>query len=128
MSHESCYGSMLSTMTGWWFDMLMIFPIVLTNGREAKDMIATSLVAAGACLKATDNFAESLVKSAGSVSVLDTCKPASLTAKISNLRKLANKLQIPMRDLAHQAMKVQQKWKDRVKNGAINVDPQDLPK
>lgn len=95
---------------------------------EAKHLIAATMVAAGASLKETDRFADQLVEAAGPGSILESCKPASLTAKINNMKKLAHKLQIMIPDLAHQATKVQNKVRDKLRNSEVPIDAQELPR
>eukprot|EP00438_Fugacium_kawagutii_P019921 Skav203125 [mRNA] locus=scaffold3040:40540:45672:+ [translate_table: standard] len=95
---------------------------------SAKHAVATTMVTAGAPLKEIDAFADQLMMVAGPTSMLDCCKPASVTAKINNLRRLATKLQVKMPELSQQATKIQNKMRDKIRSDAAKFPVQELPK
>lgn len=95
---------------------------------EAKHMIATAMISAGAALGDIDKFADEFIRAAGPSSIMDTCKPASPTAKLANLKKLATKLKITIPDLNRQVNKINQKVKDKLRNAELALDIQELPK
>eukprot|EP00438_Fugacium_kawagutii_P031367 Skav216013 [mRNA] locus=scaffold833:322754:339518:+ [translate_table: standard] len=94
----------------------------------AKQAVATALVTAGAPLKEIDMFTEQLMLVAGPTSMVDCCKPASITAKINNIRRLSNKLQVKMPEISQQASKIQNKMKDKMKQDLQRFSTQELPR
>eukprot|EP00438_Fugacium_kawagutii_P003389 Skav226331 [mRNA] locus=scaffold4486:74102:79288:+ [translate_table: standard] len=94
---------------------------------EAKHSIATAFVAAGANLKDVDVFVDQMVHVAGPTCIVAQCKPASITAKIANLTKLAAQFQIKVPDTSKQAAKAHQKVKDKMRNEFNRYEPHDLP-
>eukprot|EP00438_Fugacium_kawagutii_P020389 Skav231744 [mRNA] locus=scaffold1584:181040:183616:+ [translate_table: standard] len=95
---------------------------------EAKHAIATAFVTIGAELKAIEEFSERMVLTAGPNSILEQCKPASITARVANLKKLANQMKVPIPDSNVQANKSQQRMKDRLQKLNVTVDTQELIK
>lgn len=95
---------------------------------EAKRMIASTMITAGAALSDIDKFADELIRAAGPSSIMDSCKPASATAKLANIKKLATKLKITVPDLTRQVNKLNQKVRDKLRNAELALDIQDLPK
>eukprot|EP00438_Fugacium_kawagutii_P020796 Skav230553 [mRNA] locus=scaffold2019:94424:99316:- [translate_table: standard] len=95
---------------------------------DAKHALATTMVAAGASLPDTEQFTDHMISKAGPTSIVEACKPASIVAKVNNLRRLANQVQVEMPDIAKQGAKIQQRIKDKLKHEATRVDMQELPK
>eukprot|EP00438_Fugacium_kawagutii_P027906 Skav231452 [mRNA] locus=scaffold1847:562743:567629:- [translate_table: standard] len=93
---------------------------------EAKHAIATAFVTVGADLKDIDEFTEKMVLTAGPNSILEQCKPASVTARVTNIKKLANQLKIPIPETNVNASKAQQKMKDRLQKLNLTWDAQEL--
>eukprot|EP00438_Fugacium_kawagutii_P034629 Skav223585 [mRNA] locus=scaffold689:188752:193908:+ [translate_table: standard] len=95
---------------------------------SAKHAVATTMVTAGADLKLIDAFVDQLTLIAGPTSMVECCKPASVTAKINNLRRLASKLKVPMPEISQQAFKLQNKIKDKIRADPTRYPTQELPK